>query len=104
MATALTAGTARAPNCRRTSNTLTPIVYFPNRPRRSSEASEPAVQSSEGTDVCQGLIASDETRPLPDRLTWWRLAGSAQRCADGFRANPDATRQAHFFGDTKARA
>jgi hypothetical protein len=41
MATARMAGTAPPPNCRRTSNTLAPILYFGNRPRRGSDASEP---------------------------------------------------------------
>ena len=52
MATARMAGTAPPPDCRRTSNTLAPIVYFRNRPWRGSDACEPVVQRSEGSGAC----------------------------------------------------
>src|SRR5215207_8065326 len=52
MATARMAGIAPPPNRRRTNNTLAPILYFGNRPRRGSDASEPVVQRSEGSGAC----------------------------------------------------
>src|SRR5215212_3108503 len=35
-----------------------------------------------GPGACQGLIASDETRLLPDHLTWWRLAATQDDIAE----------------------
>jgi hypothetical protein len=170
MATARMAGTAPPPNCRRTSNTLAPILYFGNRPRRGSDASEPVVQRSEGRachsscgilqDMGGETSSVENSRPCAGfarrRFAGWeaqkqrivlvrralrcsagrvmrrkhvthpvmfddlvgdpghpsllkcpaladrsprRVFPNAQRrprCAAGFRANPDATRQAHF--------
>ena len=73
MATARMAGTARPPNCRRTSNTLAPIAYSAID-RGEAPTHLTSCSAFPGPGACQGLIASDETRLLPDHLTWWRLA------------------------------
>ena len=81
MATARMAGTARPPNCRRTNNTLAPIAYFAID-RGEAPTHLTSCSAFRGPGACQGLIASDETRLLPDHLTWWRLAATQDDIAE----------------------
>ena len=84
MATARMAGIAPPPNCPRTSNTLAPIVYFGNRPRRGSDASEPVVQRSDGSGLAirlAGFFRIWEQKRVPWKTPDPVLLSLANACA-----------------------